>query len=170
MQEKDKIKDAFDKVRKAINKAKSINDTPFIPRREIVDVQDCEFWNEGHCDCYEIYGFAHCSKVNNCHFKQLIRCKRSLVGIYIKSNIRQQAYKRMKKENEKLENATFTLAKGLHFQQERADKLEQALAEIETLCIDRCRYGKEVTIQDVLSIINKTKVNNNSDNHESEGK
>lgn len=102
MQEKDKIKDAFDKVRKAINKAKSINDTPFIPRREIVDVQDCEFWNEGHCDCYEIYGFAHCSKVNNCHFKQLIRCKRSLVGIYIKSNIRQQAYKRMKKENEKL--------------------------------------------------------------------
>ena len=163
MQEKGKIKDAFNKVRKVINRAKSINDTPFIPGREIVDVQECEFWNEGHCDCYEIYGFAHCSKINNCYFKQLARAKKDIDNF-------DKANRELWQNNEKLENATFTLAQGLNFQQERADKLENALAEIETLCIDKCHYGKEVTIQDVLSIINKTKVDNNNNNYESEEK
>lgn len=175
MEEKKKIKDAFDKVRKAINRAKSINDKPFIPRREIVDVQDCEFWNEGHCDCYEIYGFAHCSKVNNCYFKQLIRCKRSLVDTYIKSNIRQQAYKRMKKENEKLkiklmkksEVDTFfnTPIEGWDSDPCKICRHKQTLDEIENYVRDNSDFDKSDKLTsntgayDILEIISKAKDN-----------
>lgn len=130
-----------------------------------IDVSECEHFKGNlryNCCNYYVDNFC-CEENPNCYFKQLARAKKDIDNF-------DNANRELWQENEKLENATFTLARGLNFQQERADKLENALAEIETLCIDKCRYGKEVTIQDILSIINKTKVDNNSNNYESEEK
>lgn len=40
-----------------------------------ISVQDCEFWQEGHCDCYyneEISEtYPHCIDIPDCYYKQL---------------------------------------------------------------------------------------------------
>ena len=39
-----------------------------------VSAQECEFWQEGHCDCYHCEDrYPHCLDYPNCYFKQLAR-------------------------------------------------------------------------------------------------
>lgn len=39
-----------------------------------VSAQECEFWQEGHCDCYHCEDrYPHCLDYPNCYFKQLVR-------------------------------------------------------------------------------------------------
>lgn len=121
-----------------------------------------------------------CDTYSNCYFKQLARVKeeneklktkliqKNEVDTFFNTPIEgwdndpckvctyKQNYQAKEQECEELKKATVTLAEGLNFQQKRADKLEQALDEIENYC-DEQNLKYDTTACDILGIINRLK-------------
>lgn len=88
-----------------------------------IDIEQCEFWQEGHCSCYETYAiFPHCIEYPNCYYKQLENVRQQyfkLLGTNISLEEQYEQYKKSKQlsyeseqkranqlelENRKLEN------------------------------------------------------------------
>lgn len=110
-----------------------------------VIVQQCIFWQEGHCDCYQCENrYPHCLDYPNCYFKQLARETQEINNIHeyykeLRSNATELANKniQLKEQLEGKEQELYLARNEVHskteYIQEQRDIIKQLQQECEEL-------------------------------------
>lgn len=111
-----------------------------------VIVQQCIFWQEGHCDCYQCENrYPHCLDYPNCYFKQLAR--------------KTQECEELKADNKRLVGE---ISNYVFDDYEELDSYRKALEEIEGMLQVIVEGNKVYPLQSnlykILDIISKAKV------------
>lgn len=136
-----------------------------------LNVQECKFWQEGHCDCFLYENrYPHCLEFPNCDYKQLVRKtqeyeKYKKLAADFKDVNKQLGYKYLtiKKKCEELKEKYEEVKEdryNLNMEMYVLDRYHKALEEIEKLAKDQVKWAFEASrkrAEQILNIINEAK-------------